>query len=369
MNSAKIFYLNEKIDQIRTLEESGYLLEADLQALIALYPDLLAGDQIDPENPRRWLLVSREMGVPGGEYEGGRWSLDHLFIDQDGIPTFVECKRASDTRIRREVVAQMLEYAANGVEYWSVDLLRAQAADQGEDVGRTLDDAVAELLEEPDADVEGFWAEVAENLAAHRIRLLFAADQLPKELRRLIEFLNREMSRIEVLGLEIRQYQSEDGGKVLVPRIIGASESARTSKRSTSSSRKVTREEFMAACTPTAQRFFAEMLARAEQAGYIVVWGLRGFSVKAELRRGGGYVSILYGVPPDEMQFYFDSKGQLDRERSSPFRKELLASGLLVEKGNYTLGSIVDENTGQANLELLNFVLARIKRFETEGEM
>ena len=47
--------------------------------------------------------MAREFGAPGDSNEPGRWSLDHLFLDQDGIPTFVECRRAEDTRIRREV--------------------------------------------------------------------------------------------------------------------------------------------------------------------------------------------------------------------------------------------------------------------------
>jgi len=38
-------------------------------------------------------------------------------LDQDAIPTIVEVKRSTDTRIRREVVGQMLGYAANAVVY------------------------------------------------------------------------------------------------------------------------------------------------------------------------------------------------------------------------------------------------------------
>jgi hypothetical protein len=64
------------------------------------------------------------MGVPADGDSGDRWSLDHLFADQDAIPTFVEVKRSTDTRIRREVVAQMLDYAANGTEYWTMNKIR-----------------------------------------------------------------------------------------------------------------------------------------------------------------------------------------------------------------------------------------------------
>ena len=62
------------------------------------------------------------------EGAGSQFSLDHLFIDQDAIPTFVEAKRSIDTRIRREVVAQMLDYAANAIQYWTIE----QTIEQGD---------------------------------------------------------------------------------------------------------------------------------------------------------------------------------------------------------------------------------------------
>ena len=51
--------------------------------------------------------------------DGGRWLVDRLFLDQDGVPTLVEVKRSSDTRIRREVVGQLLEYAANATKKYT----------------------------------------------------------------------------------------------------------------------------------------------------------------------------------------------------------------------------------------------------------
>jgi len=83
--------------------------------LLARFPALLAGDQMNSASPRRFLLIDREQPIasePGGPE---RWSLDHLFLDQDGMPTLVEVKRSTDTRIRREVVGQMFDYAANAI--------------------------------------------------------------------------------------------------------------------------------------------------------------------------------------------------------------------------------------------------------------
>ncbi len=54
-------------------------IEADLQKRLAEHPDLLGGDQINSLDPRQWLLIDREIGVPGEQEGGNRWALDHLF--------------------------------------------------------------------------------------------------------------------------------------------------------------------------------------------------------------------------------------------------------------------------------------------------
>lgn len=115
---------SEPMERMRCKDE-----DRELQQLLAHNFDLLPGDQIESDDPRRWLLVKREMPVPDPSTGSDRWSIDFLFVDQDAMPTFVECKRCADTRARREVVGQMLEYAANGHHYWTRDLL-IQLAEQ-----------------------------------------------------------------------------------------------------------------------------------------------------------------------------------------------------------------------------------------------
>jgi hypothetical protein len=119
-------YLIQNDEQLVEMTEKAYDSEDLLQGFLARYPNMLAGDQMDTSQPRRWLLISRERGVPSEEGGGYRWSVDHLFLDQDAVPTIVEVKRSSDTRIRREVVGQMLDYAANAVVYWPVETIRAE---------------------------------------------------------------------------------------------------------------------------------------------------------------------------------------------------------------------------------------------------
>jgi len=75
--------------------------------------------------PARRALVSRDISVPDEDAGAKRGPLDHLFLDQDGAPTLVEVKRSSDTRIRREVVGQLIDYAANAVAYSPVERIQA----------------------------------------------------------------------------------------------------------------------------------------------------------------------------------------------------------------------------------------------------
>ena len=91
----------------------------ELQRLLEQNYDLLPGDQIKPDDPCRWLLIRREMPVQDPNSGDNRWSIDFFFVDHRAMPTFVECKRFDDTRSRREVIGQMLEYAANGHHYWT----------------------------------------------------------------------------------------------------------------------------------------------------------------------------------------------------------------------------------------------------------
>jgi hypothetical protein len=118
-------YLIQEDGALLELNEQPYESEELLQRLLERYPSLLAGRQMSPAEPRRWALVTREAEMPSRLGGGAQWSADHVFLDQDAVPTIVEVKRSSDTRIRREVVGQMLDYAANAVVYWPVEAIQA----------------------------------------------------------------------------------------------------------------------------------------------------------------------------------------------------------------------------------------------------
>ena len=265
---------------LEPMVEQPFALEDDLQELLAKYPELLDGEQVRPDNPRRWVLISREMGIAERSEESPRWSLDHLIVDQDAVPTLVEVKRSSNTEIRRTIVGQLLEYAAHATETWTADTMSERFAASCEEFGDNPTERLARLLQTDDADVDAFFQKVATNLAARRMRLLFVADEIPDPLLRIVEFLNQQMPTIEVLAVEIKQY-SGTARRTLVPRVLGRI--AGTSPRPPGDPRppRLTRESFLSAFPDSAQsEAAARLLKVAEDAGASLTWGSPSVSIR-----------------------------------------------------------------------------------------
>lgn len=227
--SEAIFLLQDN-GQIIDMREQAFESEEFMQKLIAQHPQLLMSEQSLGTISPRLLLISREMGLPSEENGGDRWAIDHLLIDQDAILTVVEVKRSNDTRIRREVVGQMLDYAANAVAFLPIEKIRTSF----ERTHPNPQDAVASMLGDDElTDYESFWEKVRTNLQAGKMRLMFVADEIPSELRQIVEFLNKNMPSIDVLAVEIKQYTDTNTGfKTLVPRVLGQTAEAQRMKTS-----------------------------------------------------------------------------------------------------------------------------------------
>ncbi|MEL7683524.1 hypothetical protein AAG594_04235 [Citromicrobium bathyomarinum] len=190
-----------------------------MQQLVAQYPEIITDGDGD------LLLIAREPAIGDGETKG-RWALDHLFVTREGVPVLVELKRASDTRIRREVVGQLIDYAANASAHWESGTIAAAFA---RTAGEEHADAV--LADFIDArDPSEFWEQVESNLSSGRIKLVFVADVVPRELATVVEFLNEQM-RADVRAVELRWFSSSDGkSTTLSPRVIGETARASISK-------------------------------------------------------------------------------------------------------------------------------------------
>lgn len=212
-------------DALIPLSRSTYENESVLQEILARYPEVLAGPKTVGESDRL-LLIDREIPVPDSEGGGAVFSLDHLFVDSAGVPILVEVKRSTDTRIRREVVGQMLDYAANAIAFWPDSFIEAALAARLEESGRSVAESVADDLDFTGSPEE-FSATVNQNLRKGKVRLIFVADQIPRRLVNIIELLNGQMVQTEVLGVEVPQYVKEGSPySATVPRVVGRTNEA-----------------------------------------------------------------------------------------------------------------------------------------------
>ena len=280
---------------LEALEETQFSTEAELQALIAGHPELLDGEQIRPGDSRRWILITREKGIAPAPGEAARWSVDHLIIDQDAVPTLAEVKRGSNPEIRRTIVGQLLEYAAHASETWTAQELRDAFERQAEARDRDPGDELSTLLRsDGEPDVDGFWEDVSTNLAAKRLRLLFVADRIPDPLAQVVSFLNAQMPNIEVLAVEIKRFRGKSA-QTLVPRVIGRM-SAGGARPPWQSGHRLTRKSFLGGFADEDVRAVAERLldAAVESGGTIDYGASYGLSIRAKCRLWKGPISVAW---------------------------------------------------------------------------
>ncbi|WP_267426207.1 hypothetical protein [Methylobacterium sp. GC_Met_2] len=267
-------FLIQNDETLVAMQPAEFSKEVDFQTLLSKFPALLVGDQINPEQPRRFVLVKQEQAI-GHEDNEARWSIDHLFLDQSGTPTLVEVKRQNDTRLRREVIGQILDYAANYQVSWTWETIRSAFESTCADNGAQHDVVLAEFLDK-DVTPDQFWANVKTNLQAGKIRMLIVADHIPTEVRRIVEFLNKQMDPAEFLAVELRQYAAGNL-RTLVPMVFGQTQEA-TKKQVSSSGPRWTEERFIEALaskgSPAEVDVAHALIAWMKASGFPLVYGV-----------------------------------------------------------------------------------------------
>jgi hypothetical protein len=212
----KILIRGHKDKLWRLVESAAYGKEAELQKLLVESPGLVSIDDVRPDAGPLVLAVP-EFGLPVG-------SIDILAFTAEGDIAIVECKLASNAEIKRKVIGQILEYAAN---LWE---LRYEDLEQG--VRLRLGESLAELaraaVQSPEWDEEAFRSNVESALANGNFILIIVVDEINQELARIIRYINASGSPgYDFAALEMRRFQSENA-EMLVPRVLGPVRTVKT---------------------------------------------------------------------------------------------------------------------------------------------
>jgi hypothetical protein len=203
----------------RVVTSKPYDLEVVLQKNINNLPQLIPLEEAMDE-PVELLPIGMEVSAGSG-------SIDLLLLGSDAVVTIVETKLAKNPESRREVVGQVLEYAAYAAD-WSLEDVRRIA--NGYLAGR-FDEVLGEFLGSELEDTSGtdeYLGRLAQNLKDGHLRLIVASDRLLETARKTITFVNRN-SNFEIYLLQITCYEDEEGTRIYVPSLHGYAQKSKPS--------------------------------------------------------------------------------------------------------------------------------------------
>lgn len=207
------------------------------------------------------LLLNDTSLIPGGEgaaavtqfpLAGG--AVDLLCMDEHGTITLVECKLKTNREIRRQVMGQVLAYAAALAELSTDDVLTrfdkrlATMADK-DPRGLAARDVAAALSTSAGHEVsrDEVAASVQANLDKDAVRIVIAVDRVVEELRSVIEYLSRHLPpQIQLIALEVGQFQQDDV-RLLAVNSYGNEVDLQTAVTTSSHKHKWTRAEVVEA--------------------------------------------------------------------------------------------------------------------------
>ncbi|WP_257226512.1 hypothetical protein [Rhodococcus opacus] len=214
-----------------TPEMTAYVNEDHLQRIIAEDPDRVLGV---PEG----AIAVRELPTSAGP-------ADVCIVSPDGALTVVECKLASNSERRRMVIGQVLDYAA---AIWR----DGEAAFHEQWARRGGDDL--------HALGEGGFEQLGRNIAAGRIHLCLAVDQIDADLRRLVEYLNQiTRDDITVTALQL-SYARHGDLEILIPSTYGGEIAAAKARAAAGTTTRWTKDTFLDSIGSDADRASAEKL-------------------------------------------------------------------------------------------------------------
>lgn len=242
----------------------------------AILEDWLENNPDDIVENGQLLIIGRQVTTNLGSF------IDLLAIDRQGDVVVIELKR---NRTPRETVAQALEYASFveklGYEQLE-DILRTYTGDESVNLAQYHREYF--VLASDEASVFN-----------REQRIVIVGQIITPEIRQTSAFLRNK--GIRVTCLEFTFFKSNDGQRLLSTDIVIGKEADAIKKISTGSLPVVSKEEFIGSLDQYGKPVFEKILTFAEQSGYPIHWGTKGFSLNVDIN--GTHVAVCFGYPPN----------------------------------------------------------------------
>jgi len=208
--NVKVLVRKQKEKGWISLPSEGYSGEAHLQEILFRDPDIVPVEDISSDTELSPIkLMLKEVGLPGSG------ATDLVGIDKNGNIYIIETKLARNPEVRRQVIGQILEYAAflheKGLD-WLDDVVKKQK--------KVSISEYFDKLNDPDWDKESFEQNLRDNLNSGTFKLFIAVDEMNPDLQRIINYMENVLS-MEIYALELRYFKDKDGMEILVPNVHG----------------------------------------------------------------------------------------------------------------------------------------------------
>lgn len=180
-----------------------------LQQVLEQGPELLPLRDIDERIESPLISLGREITTPVG-------AIDNLFLSRNGYVVLVETKLWRNPEARRQVIAQVIDYAAH-VRRWRYTELEQIVHNNGRNAGKTL----WELVRPEDMEEQEWIDRVNQNLVHGRMCLIVAGDGIRSEVEALAEVVGGHPDvHFRLALVELRLFRLTDGRYLVVPATI-----------------------------------------------------------------------------------------------------------------------------------------------------
>lgn len=186
--------------------------ESWIQDLVFRNPDLVPLSEIEPGSGTL-IPICREFVIP--RQGGAGVKLDVLAITPLGRPVLIECKLWRNPQARREVVAQILEYASL-MRGWSFGDLTARIARQVSAAGQNPLYDLAHAAGTPLGEA-AFCDAVSRHLRDGTSQMIVVGDGIREDLIMIAEHVGAGGTRLALLELQV--WKGETGEVLVVPQI------------------------------------------------------------------------------------------------------------------------------------------------------
>jgi hypothetical protein len=207
----KILIRTNQKERWERLNHTEYSGEAHLQDILYHDPDLIPIEDVPSQTDLSSIrLMLKEVGLPGSG------NTDLIGVDKNGNIFIIETKLARNPEAKRQVIGQILEYAAflheKGID-WLDDVVRKQK--EGVSIAEYFEE-----LNEPNWDKEEFERNLRDSLNEGTFKLFIAVDEMNADLQRIINYMNNVL-HVDIYALELRHFGDKTGMEILVPNVHG----------------------------------------------------------------------------------------------------------------------------------------------------